>query len=82
MRASVNECAEVGPQGKLADIIACTKCSKGCFGNLGAGKPAECVLWPAGELDAHREQRTGGANVGPVHEAEGAACNTGARNTA
>lgn len=42
-------------QGKLADIVPCTKCSKGCFRNLGAGKPVECVLWPAGELDAYRE---------------------------
>jgi 2,4-dienoyl-CoA reductase-like NADH-dependent reductase (Old Yellow Enzyme family) len=40
-------------QGKLADIVPCTKCSKGCFGNLGAGRPVECVLWPAGELDAY-----------------------------
>ncbi|HUT61089.1 MAG TPA: NADH:flavin oxidoreductase [Phycisphaerae bacterium] len=39
-------------QGRLDDIRKCTKCNKGCHGNLSKRLPVACVLWPEGELDA------------------------------
>ena len=40
-------------QGRLDEIVACTKCDEACFGNIADGKPAECVLWGDGELDRY-----------------------------
>ena len=37
----------------MNELRQCTKCNEGCFGNLGDGKPVECVLWPDDELAAH-----------------------------
>ena len=42
--------------GRLDDVLACTKCDQGCFGNIGEGKPAECVQWADEELDAYVRQ--------------------------
>ena len=37
-------------QGRLAEVHRCTKCEKGCFGNLDADKPVACVLWTEDEV--------------------------------
>jgi 2,4-dienoyl-CoA reductase-like NADH-dependent reductase (Old Yellow Enzyme family) len=37
-------------EGRLDEIVECTKCDEGCFGNIREGKPAVCVQWPEGEL--------------------------------
>ena len=37
-------------QGRLQEIVGCTKCDEGCFGNIHEGKPAVCVQWQEGEL--------------------------------
>jgi len=37
-------------EGRLDEIVGCTKCDEGCFGNIHEGKPAVCVQWPEGEL--------------------------------
>lgn len=39
-------------QGKLADVVKCSKCNKGCFGRLREGKPVECVHWKGGEVES------------------------------
>jgi len=40
-------------QGRLDEIVRCTKCDQACFGNIADGKPAECVLWGDGELERY-----------------------------
>jgi len=42
--------------GKREEIRRCTKCDKGCFGNLRKHKPVECVLWPEHELTGYMPQ--------------------------
>ena len=37
-------------QGKLSDVVTCSKCNKGCFGRLREHKPVECVHWKPDEL--------------------------------
>jgi 2,4-dienoyl-CoA reductase-like NADH-dependent reductase (Old Yellow Enzyme family) len=36
--------------GREDEIVRCTKCDEGCFGNIRAGAPAVCVQWDDGEL--------------------------------
>jgi 2,4-dienoyl-CoA reductase-like NADH-dependent reductase (Old Yellow Enzyme family) len=36
--------------GRVSDIVKCTKCNKGCFGRLKEHKPVECVQWRPDEL--------------------------------
>lgn len=38
-------------KGRTHGILRCTKCDEGCFGNLRAGRPVECVLWDQDEVD-------------------------------
>jgi 2,4-dienoyl-CoA reductase-like NADH-dependent reductase (Old Yellow Enzyme family) len=37
-------------EGRLSDIVKCTKCNKGCFGRLKEHKPVECVQWQGDEV--------------------------------
>jgi 2,4-dienoyl-CoA reductase-like NADH-dependent reductase (Old Yellow Enzyme family) len=37
-------------EGRLSDIVRCTQCDEGCFGNLGRGQPVRCVLWKSDEV--------------------------------
>lgn len=37
-------------QGRLADVVKCDKCNRGCFGRLKERLPVECVHWKQGEL--------------------------------
>ena len=37
-------------EGRVDEIVQCTKCDEGCFGNIHAGRPAVCVQWPDDEL--------------------------------
>lgn len=39
-------------EGRLSDIVKCTKCNKGCFGRLKEHKPVECVQWQSDEVAA------------------------------
>lgn len=39
-------------EGRLSDIVQCTKCNKGCFGRLRELKPVECVHWQGDEVAA------------------------------
>jgi len=36
--------------GRLAEIVQCTECNDGCFGNLNKGKAVECVHWKKDEV--------------------------------
>ena len=47
-------------QDRMADIVQCDKCNKGCFGRLREGKPVECVHWKADELTRFTEEVASG----------------------
>ena len=32
-------------EGRFDDIVQCTRCDEGCFGNLKLGEPVECIEW-------------------------------------
>lgn len=42
-------------EGRPDDIICCSHCDEGCFGNLQRGEPVECVQWNRDELAEYVE---------------------------
>lgn len=40
-------------EGRLTKVIKCTKCGRGCWGNLEKYQPVECVQWAKDELAAY-----------------------------
>lgn len=37
-------------EGRLSEVVPCTKCNKGCFGSLRERKPVQCVHWKTDEV--------------------------------